>query len=205
VTTNLTRYKDDLEKLTKLGDRMLSDIAYRHLKSEGKLAEGDKKRAAEMEGTFEADYQRWYTEAAAVVRQLIPDRSREFDELYKGDGRRKSLVAETYNVQDWLNGVRAGKNIHDGKLYDDFAIVAMRFKTQLEILKAAAGRFDSALYDIRQLVQADLLIQNWRQLESFPRTGFSERLVQWRAWCWKGIWAGWQQTTMSWVGSSIPQ
>jgi hypothetical protein len=42
------------------------------------------------------------------------------------------------------------------KPFDDFAAVVMQFSVQLEILKSVEVRFESSLFDIRQLVQADL-------------------------------------------------
>lgn len=41
--------------------------------------------------------------------------------------------------------------------FDDFAAIFMRFDVQFEILKSAESRLESSLFDIRQLVQADLL------------------------------------------------
>ncbi|MGE3814780.1 MAG: hypothetical protein AB7G68_06235 [Nitrospiraceae bacterium] len=136
---------------------MWNDLGARYLRAEGKLNTDTKKLAEELDGTFEREYQKWYTEAHAVIRQLIPDRLSEFEELYKGDGKRKNTTIQTYHIQDWLNGVRSGVDYRTSKkLYDDFAIVSMRFATQLSILKAVDSRFESTLHDIKQLVQADL-------------------------------------------------
>ncbi len=65
------------------------------------------------------EYQRWYTEASALIRQLIPERLTEFQELYKGNGKRKTTAVETYNIQDWMNGVRAGISSHTQEKYYD--------------------------------------------------------------------------------------
>jgi hypothetical protein len=102
MTTNLTRYKADLERLIKLGKLMDCDLTSRHLAEIGKLDEEQKKIAASIEGAFEGTYQRWYTEAHAVIRQLIPDRLAEFEQLYKGDGKRREINSSTYHIQDWL-------------------------------------------------------------------------------------------------------
>jgi len=157
MTTNTDKYKADLDSLIKLGDSMELDLTFRHLEEEGQLSDDDKKNFKKFKGAFEKHYQRWYTESSAVIKQLIPDRSAEFENLYKGDGKRKEINSTTYNLQDWLNGIRAGFNEYRGeKHYNDFAIVSMRFHTQLEILKAVKVRFESSLLDIRQVVQADL-------------------------------------------------
>ena len=64
-----------------------------------------------VKGSFEKNYQSWYTQACAVVKQLLPDRLPEFVQLYHGDGKRKVIDISTYNIQDWLNGVRAAETI----------------------------------------------------------------------------------------------
>lgn len=157
MPTNLDKYKADLDSLIKLGETMELDLTFRHLEEEGRLSAEDKKNFKKFKGAFEKHYQRWYTESSAVIRRLIPDRIVEFEHLYKGDGKRKEINSTTYNMQDWLNGIRAGVNDYTGeKYYNDFAVVSMRFHTQMEILKAVRARFESSLLDIRQVVQADL-------------------------------------------------
>lgn len=80
---------------------MSLDLQLRTRQGEGKFEDAAKK----LRGTFEAQYQRWYSESLEVVRQLLPARQREFESLYKGEGRRKQIQADTYTIQDWLLGV----------------------------------------------------------------------------------------------------
>ena len=171
--TNLDKYRSDLDALTKLGEKMLADLHLRHLENEGKLKKEEKEKAKELYGVFEPNYQRWYTEARAVIRQLIPDRGKEFEDLYNSDSKRKDINATNYTIQDWLNGLRAGANsLTRVKLFDDFAVITMRFSTQLEILKAASRRFESSLLDIRQLVQADLFDSELDSARELAKHGF---------------------------------
>ena len=153
---NIEKYKDDLKTLVQLGQKMELDLTFRYLKNQGKLKDKDEEAAKKINGCFESDYQRWYTESCAVIKQLIPDRHVEFEQLYKGEGRRKDINSHTYTIQDWHNGIRSGKNAYGNKVFDDFSGVTMRFKTQLAILQSMESRFESTLFDIRQLVQADL-------------------------------------------------
>src|SRR5260370_2383824 len=99
-------------------------------------------------GSFEREYQRWYTEASAVIRQLIPDRTSEFEHLYKGDGKRKEVNNINYTIQDWLNGVRSAVRVTGEKFFNDSVIVSSKFNTQLEILRSVEARFDTSLFDI---------------------------------------------------------
>ena len=154
--SNIDKFKDDLASLVKLGQKMELDLTYRYLEDQGELKEEDKENAKKIKGCFESDYQRWYTESSVVIKQLIPDRFTEFEQLYKSEGRRKDINTHTYTIQDWHNGIRSGTNAYGKKTFDDFASVTMRFKTQLAILQSVQSRFESTLFDIRQLVQADL-------------------------------------------------
>lgn len=107
-------------------------------------------------GCFERSYQRWYTEGRALISQLMPDRLEEFDSFYRGDARRKSIDRTSYTIQDWLTGIRSPEDHLDRKLFKDFVIVHNRFQTQLSILDSVAARFESTLFDIKQMAQADL-------------------------------------------------
>ena len=153
---NLDKYKDDLDSLLKLGEKMQFDLTFRFVEDQGDLGETINEAGKKLKGCFERDYQRWYTESSVVVKQMIPDRFVEFGELYKVEGRRKDININTYAIQDWLNGVRSLTNFPGEKHFDDSAILTMRFGTQLAILKSVESRFESTLFDIRQLVQADL-------------------------------------------------
>ncbi len=135
---------------------MVLDLELRHFDSEGKIPKEHKQAVKKIENTFEREYQRWYLEAFAVLKQLAPDRLAEFEILYKGDGKRKAVDVVTFNIQDWLNGVRAGTDYLGKKHFNDLATVSMRFKTQQAIVEATGRRLDSSLFDIRQLVQADI-------------------------------------------------
>jgi len=173
MTTNLSKYKADIDKLLALGDKMHADLAFRHRAESGKLSKDLQEKYEKVKDSFEENYQAWYTEAGSVIRQLIPDRFAEFQELYKGDGKRKTTDLHTYHIQDWLNGVRAhiARGTTD-KIFNDLAIVAMRFNTQISIVKAVQARFESSLFDIQQLVRADLFDSELDAARELSKNGF---------------------------------
>jgi len=157
MATNLDRYRADLTALITLGEEMLLDLILQSREEKGELDATQKAQLKQFKTTFLGEYQRWYTEASAVIKQLIPDRRPEFDHLYKGDSKRKEINGVTYTIQDWTNGIRAHTTYAGTKAFDDYAAVSMRFQNQLSILKASERRFESSLLDMRQLVYADLL------------------------------------------------
>jgi hypothetical protein len=183
---NLDQYRRDLKQLALLGEEMLIDLSLR----DAAVEREQRKLAEQIRGSFERNYQRWYTEAGAVVGQLIPGRAAEFEQLYLGEGKRKTIDPDTYNIQDWLTGRRmpraekgtvpicattmqawcppSGRSGKRGLSplpptvaggagpLGEVLAVSLRLKTQLEILKSAEARLESSLFEMRQLVQADL-------------------------------------------------
>jgi hypothetical protein len=88
-----------------------------------------------------------------LLRQLLPDRVGNFVGLYERPKARKSIDYENYVIQDFLQGLtvtRGGAPVVEPKA------ALPKYRQQLAILKAAITRFESSLFEIRQLVQADL-------------------------------------------------
>jgi hypothetical protein len=75
-------------------------------------------------------------------------------------------------IQDWLLGLRAAENALGEKHFHDLAGVIMRFQVQLSILKATEARFESSLFDIHQLVQADLFDSELDAAGALIKSGF---------------------------------
>ena len=107
--------------------------------------------------SFSNTYQSWYSEAKAVIRQLLPDRLSDFVRLYEKPKSRKEITIENYTIEDYLQGlvVTRGVGLQKETLVDPSAALR-KFQQQLAILGSVKERFESSLFDIRQLVQADL-------------------------------------------------
>ena len=161
---NIQEFKDDLEAMVRLGQEIRKDLVARH--------ENGEDVATKAVVSLEGSYQDWYTEAYVLIKQLLPSRLIEFGQLYKGDGRRKQISSDTFNIQDWLNGVRASTDVHGRKAFNDFAAVAMRFQTQFAILRSVGRRFDSSLFKIKQLLQADLFDSELDSARELTGRGF---------------------------------
>ena len=172
MSSNLEKYKKDLEKLITLGKDMGQDLFLRNKQETTKLSKEEKANKSRFDNYFEEYYQKWFTESIYVVRQLISERLTEFELLYKGDGKRKTLTSHNYNIQDWLVGRRASADVYGKKYYDDFAIVVMNFVTQLNILESAMSRFESVLFNIKQIVQADLFDSELDEANELHKNGY---------------------------------
>ena len=153
-------------RLVELGNLILYDLA-------PELDPRSGQPAAATKPTFMREYQRWYSESLAVLRQLLPGRCKEFAALYEAPARRKEIAAVNYTIQDWFLGIRSRRDLIIGDAgFDDRAVAVMRFGAQLRILDAAKSRFESSLHDIRQIVQADLFDSELSAARGLVRAGF---------------------------------
>ena len=173
MRSNIETYKAELTALIKSGAEMQLDLTYQQLAERRSLNKKEEEKKTEYFGTFDREYQRWYTQASAIVRQLLPDRTTEFNSLYLSDPKRKTINNITYSIQDWVNGIRAGRQlIDDNKLYDDIGVVGRKLSTQLKILESVEARFESKLMDISGIVQADLFDTELESARELLKRGF---------------------------------
>ncbi len=173
MPSNLDKYKKELESLDKIGNEMLIDFASQCLKEKGELEPEKETKYEKFKTSFQNNYQNWFTEASSVVKQIIPHRLEEFLTLYSSAKGRKEIRADTYSIQDWLNGYRSPTIIHSGeKIFSDYSIVVNKFQTQHQILISSFKRFESSLFDIKQLMQADLFDSELDSAKELVKKGF---------------------------------
>ena len=158
MTSNLDPIKTQLVELIKRGDALMYSM-HRDCQPEEfeeKVKTDLKSEAEEFLKTlpnFKQTYQRWYTEACAVIRQLIPERLPDFIRHYEKPKNRKEISFESYRIEDNLQGLEIWQN-QRAIVSTDAAIPQLR--QQVAILKAAKSRFESRLHNLRQVLQADL-------------------------------------------------
>lgn len=98
---------------------------------------------------FNVEYQTWYSESKALIKQLLPDRLTDFIRHYERQSNRKALQWDNYTIEDYLQGLSRNDLV-------PMTAGLARMEQQLSIVKSARQRFKSSLFDIRQLVTADL-------------------------------------------------
>lgn len=104
--------------------------------------------------SFVRVYQTWYSESKALIGQILPDRLADFVRHYEKPKSRKELNADTYRIEDYLQGISVTRGPDSVVVGRDAAIP--HFTQQLAILEAARARFTSSLFDIRHIELADL-------------------------------------------------
>lgn len=169
MISNIEKYKGDLKKLINLGDKILYSFQfeiYPELK-DNYLKDKKGKEKKELEESFSKlpslsnDYQKWYSESLALVDQLLPGRIDDFIFLYKKPKSvRKDITHDNYVIEDALLGLEVSRTDYSEpggkKIIASKKAAFPKFQQQLHILKSIEQRFESFLFDIKQLVQADL-------------------------------------------------
>jgi len=141
--SNIEKYKKDIDSLIKKGEKILL-----HLKNNRDL------------DWFRKEYEIWYSESLSLIKIVLPNRATDFERYYyqKGESCLKDCIVYTSKFDDFL-GDRA----------EESGII---FENQLGIVKSAKKRFDSSLFDIRQLVQADLFDSELDAARELNKKGF---------------------------------
>jgi len=160
------RYKADIEKLIRQGDLLYYAILLEATPSRIKISDEEKKKLP----NFRTEYQSWYSEALAMIRQLLPDRLQDFMSYYKPLKPRKELNPATYTISDYLQGITASRG---SSVIVGFDAAVMPVEQQVNIVKALNRRFESSLFDIRALVQADLFDDELDKAGELGKKGFA--------------------------------
>ncbi|SEI70250.1 hypothetical protein SAMN04487995_1783 [Dyadobacter koreensis] len=175
---NIEKYKSDLQHLIDKGEKLDLSIRYACHKDnfEKQLREAikDEKKVKEFIENilpFNREYQSWYSESLVLVKQLMPDRRNDFVRLYEKPKTRKAIEYGNYVMEDYLQNLTVNSGYGEKKVGPDAAI--SQFEQQLNILKSLERRFESSLFDIRQLVQADLFDSELDSARELNKNKFS--------------------------------
>lgn len=106
-----------------------------------------------------------------LIKQLLPDRLSDFVRHYEKPKPRKEISYENYRIEDFLQGLNVTRGWEKEKIVGPDAAIP-HFRQQQAILKAVSARFESSLFDIRQLVQADLFDSELSAAQVLLKKGF---------------------------------
>jgi hypothetical protein len=181
MTSNIDRYKKDLDALIARGERL-------HLAVQATCYPEDFEKAFKKQlgakfkefvktlPDFKSEYQAWYSEAKALIRQLLPDRIADFTRHYEKPKPRKDITFENYRIEDYLQGLRVTRGWDKETIVGPDAAIP-HLRQQQAILAAVKSRFESSLFDIRQLVQADLFDSELESAQALAKNGFLRAVV----------------------------
>jgi uncharacterized protein YfbU (UPF0304 family)/uncharacterized protein (UPF0332 family) len=164
MKSNIEKFEKDLERLATQGVRlelgMLKDL---DILDEIPLV---LEKIEPLD--FYRNYEQWYSESLQVIKQLLPDRFLDFRLLYK-DEKRKFLTYENYTVSDFIIGA-VNKNRYE--VFANQEAAYPKFQQQLDILDSARKRLKSSLFDIKQILQADLFDSELDSARELLKKGF---------------------------------
>lgn len=177
MLSNLDRYKKDLDSLLNKGQLLLwaiqkecvPDAFTKAFKQEYK-DKGD--RLLKSIPPFADSYQAWYSEAKLLIKQLLPDRLSDFAGHYERPKSRKNVTYENYKIEDYLQGLHVTQGWQKEKIVGPEAAIP-QFRQQVAIVMSVRARFESSLFDIRQLVQADLFESDLDAAEELAKQKFT--------------------------------
>jgi hypothetical protein len=177
--SNLQRYKKDLDRLIHSGGLLMFKMeidnipdalrSYEKLLSIEQFADFKKELS---QCIFKNDYQSWYSESLVIIKMLLPDRLDDFIKMYKKPKTRKSITCENYVIEDYLQGLQVTHNITKDVIVGPDSAIPY-FRQQIEILKSAKSRFQSSLYDIKQLLHAELFDSELEAAAEINKKGFA--------------------------------
>lgn len=152
MSSNLEKYKKEIDSLIKRGEKLLSI-----LKSNDDLMR------------FRKDYEVWYSESLALIKIVLPDRLEDFKKYYdqKNNESLKDYITYTPPRSE---GVKLDFDYIPAEEVD---YAKSLFINQLAITKSARKRFESSLFDIKQIVQADLFDSELDAATELNKKGFA--------------------------------
>lgn len=176
MLSNLERYKNDIESLIetgeKLGVAMHAECFPEEFKKQfSKYGNEAIEKVRKGLPNFKQEYQSWYSEAKVLIKQLLPDRLEDFAGHYEKPSARKNISYENYKIIDYLQGLNITQGFEKKKIVGPDAAIP-QFDQQLAIVKSVQGRFQSSLFDIRQIVQADLFDSELDAAEELTKNKF---------------------------------
>jgi hypothetical protein len=96
------KYRESVEDLIKRGFDLVTVLAYEVAPDAAKKKYG--LETVDSLPSLRSEYESWYSEALATLRQLLPDRVDDFVGHYKPIKPRKNIDLSTFTISDFLHG-----------------------------------------------------------------------------------------------------
>jgi len=171
--SNLDGMRKDLDRLISEGDLLYLAMLFNLYPDQ--IAKASKETKNELKNrlpVFDKKYQRWYSESLAMVSVLLPDRVDDFKAYYQSPRPPKELTYSTYTISDYLKGTMITRG-YQKEVVVDRTGAQTPMEQQVEIVRAAIGRFESSLFDIRAMAQADLFENELDAAIELNKNGFA--------------------------------
>lgn len=179
MISNIDKYKKDLAGLISDGAQLLDAMKYEchpeQFEEALNKATKDKAKIRRFKKnipSFNDHYQAWYSGSLAVINILLPHRLGDFIRLYEKPRGRKEILYGNYVIEDYLQGLTVTDSFSKKKIVSPAAAIP-QFQQQLSILKSVQNRFESSLFEIKQLLQGDIFDSELEAAKELNKKGFS--------------------------------
>lgn len=117
----------------------------------------------------------WYSESYAVIKIILPDRIFDFSKMYYDDKKKVGLKTNfQFTPSTIIKGTGWGFDSNDTVIPPkEIDIAKSVFDSQVGILKSCEKRFESSLFDIKQLLQADIFESELEAARELNKKGFT--------------------------------
>jgi hypothetical protein len=178
VSERTEQFGDELTKLIEQGIKLQMAMQYachpKGFQTQVEKAIGNDEKAKKiLDGLpiFTSEYQGWYSKAQAVIKQVLPDRLKDFVSYYEYPRPRKEIDFENYMIRDYLQGLRITRGV-DLEVVADRSAALPEFEQQLNLVKAAKDSLSSTLLDLKAVLQADLFDTEIETAASLAKAGY---------------------------------
>ena len=169
------KFEDQLKGLIEKGDRLSLAIRYECYPDE--VTQDIEKRVGKEKAkiyidnrlNFRQEYQSWYSESLALLKQVLLDRVDDFSSYYEYPRVRKTISSENYMIRDYLQGIEVTRG---DRIIAGASAAIPGFMQQLNIVNAAKRMLGSALIDIKSILQADLFDSEVDSARALVKSGF---------------------------------
>ena len=146
------RNKADIERLVTTGNEMIRNLEARRRNI------GIPTASREDEGTpMEDGYQQWYTEACALIEQILPEREEEFKDLYEGNGNTWDKTEDHLGIRHWMRRMRSRTTHRDGEgSFTPVRTIIHRLKNQVGMVDGTIRIFESSLFNLGKTIQSKI-------------------------------------------------
>ncbi len=158
MTSNIEKYKKEILELTKSGEEI-----FNRMKDNENLAQ------------LRQEYEMWYSESFSIIKIIIPDRISDFAKMYYDDKKKEGLKTYfQYTPSTIIEGTKWDFVTEDQVIPPKEIDTAKSiFDSQIGILKSCSKRFESSLFDIKQLLQADIFNSELEVSKELNKKGFT--------------------------------
>lgn len=163
------RYKKDLRQLIDTGHKLTATLAAEVYPDHPEVKKMTKEYRESLP-RFSIAYQAWYSESLTLLEQVLPSRVDDFISYYAPPKNRKELTYGSYTISDYLRGLVKRDGV--GKVTVPTSAAFEPFQQQLMIIESLERRFESSLYDIKTVLQADLFDDELDAAAELNKKGF---------------------------------